>query len=120
MAFDCHSSVPIDTHIWTIVQKRYAKGAKIRPSKSKSLSKATYDDISSHLRGLWGEYAGWAQSVCLLHVRYRPYSSLARSIGFIYIRITENALDYNMIQMEELSDSQVKFVYKYYLLRPSI
>ncbi|KAK9387585.1 DNA glycosylase [Lipomyces mesembrius] len=66
MAFDCHSSVPIDTHMWNIVQKRYAKGAKIRPSKSKALSKATYDDISSHLRELWGDYAGWAQSVLFI------------------------------------------------------
>ncbi|KAK9245281.1 DNA glycosylase [Lipomyces tetrasporus] len=66
MAFDCHSSVPIDTHMWNIVQRRYAKDAKIRPSKSKTLSKSTYDDISSHLRGLWGDYAGWAQSVLFI------------------------------------------------------
>ncbi|KAK9370671.1 DNA glycosylase [Lipomyces kononenkoae] len=66
MAFDCHGSVPIDTHMWNIIQKRYAKVVKIRPAKSKTLSKATYDDISSHLRALWGGYAGWAQSVLFI------------------------------------------------------
>ncbi|KAK9469083.1 DNA glycosylase [Lipomyces arxii] len=67
MAFDCHSCVPIDTHIWNIVQKRYATTAQLRASaKSKTMSKIMYDTLSQHLRKLWGHYAGWAQAVIFI------------------------------------------------------
>ncbi|KAK9481107.1 DNA glycosylase [Lipomyces japonicus] len=67
MAFDCHDAVPIDTHMWNIIQRRYAFKSKIRnSSKAKTLSKAMYDEIGDYLRSLWGNYAGWAQAVIFI------------------------------------------------------
>jgi N-glycosylase/DNA lyase len=37
---------------------KFGKGGK-----HKSLTKATYDAIGDHFRGLWGKEAGWAHSV---------------------------------------------------------
>jgi N-glycosylase/DNA lyase len=52
-------SVPVDTHVWQIAQRDY----KFGKGKHKSLTKATYDAIGDHFRGLWGKEAGWAHSV---------------------------------------------------------
>ncbi|KAM0332369.1 hypothetical protein ACHAQA_002646 [Verticillium albo-atrum] len=52
-------AVPVDTHVWQIAQRDY----KFGKSKTKTFSKAMYDAVGEHFRGLWGEYAGWAHSV---------------------------------------------------------
>jgi N-glycosylase/DNA lyase len=52
-------SVPVDTHVWQIAQRDY----KFGKGKHSSLTKATYDAIANKFRDLWGEEAGWAQSV---------------------------------------------------------
>ncbi|KAJ5653551.1 DNA N-glycosylase [Penicillium lividum] len=52
-------SVPVDTHVWQIAQRDYRFGK----SSHKSLTKATYDAVANHFRKLWGQEAGWAQSV---------------------------------------------------------
>ncbi|KAE9974700.1 hypothetical protein BLS_002945 [Venturia inaequalis] len=52
-------SVPIDTHVWQIAQRDY----KFGKGKHSSLTKATYDAVANHFRGLWGKEAGWAHSV---------------------------------------------------------
>lgn len=52
-------SVPVDTHVWQIAQRDY----KFGKGKRKSLTKATYDAVGDHFRGLWGKEAGWAHSV---------------------------------------------------------
>jgi N-glycosylase/DNA lyase len=52
-------SVPVDTHVWQIAQRDY----KFGKGKHKSLTKATYDAVGDHFRGLWGKEAGWAHSV---------------------------------------------------------
>jgi N-glycosylase/DNA lyase len=52
-------SVPVDTHVWQIAQRDY----KFGKGKHASLTKATYDAVANHFRALWGEEAGWAQSV---------------------------------------------------------
>ncbi|TGO47581.1 hypothetical protein BCON_0271g00020 [Botryotinia convoluta] len=52
-------AVPVDTHVWQIAQRDY----KFGKGKHKSLTKATYDAIGDHFRGLWGKEAGWAHSV---------------------------------------------------------
>ncbi|KAA8570408.1 hypothetical protein EYC84_002697 [Monilinia fructicola] len=51
--------VLVDTHVWQIAQRDY----KFGKGKHKSLTKATYDAIGDHFRGLWGKEAGWAHSV---------------------------------------------------------
>ncbi|KAJ5635509.1 8-oxoguanine glycosylase ogg1 [Penicillium longicatenatum] len=52
-------SVPVDTHVWQIAQRDYRFGK----GSHKSLTKATYDSVANHFRKLWGQEAGWAQSV---------------------------------------------------------
>jgi N-glycosylase/DNA lyase len=52
-------AVPVDTHVWQIAQRDY----KFGKGKHKSLTKATYDAVGDHFRGLWGKEAGWAHSV---------------------------------------------------------
>jgi N-glycosylase/DNA lyase len=52
-------SVPVDTHVWQIAQRDY----KFGKGKHSSLTKATYDAIANKFRALWGDEAGWAQSV---------------------------------------------------------
>ena len=52
-------AVPVDTHFWQIAQRDY----KLGKGKHSSMTKATYDTIANHFRGLWGREAGWAHSV---------------------------------------------------------
>ena len=52
-------AVPVDTHVWQIVQRDY----KFGKGKHSSLTKATYDAIGDKFRSLWGKEAGWAHSV---------------------------------------------------------
>ncbi|KAL7629266.1 8-oxoguanine glycosylase ogg1 [Parahypoxylon ruwenzoriense] len=52
-------AVPIDTHVWQIAQRDYNFG-KV---KTKTFSKAMYDSVGDHFREIWGQHAGWAQSV---------------------------------------------------------
>ncbi|KAK6206555.1 8-oxoguanine glycosylase ogg1 [Pestalotiopsis sp. IQ-011] len=52
-------AVPVDTHVWQIAQRDYRLGG----AKSKTFSKAMYDAVGDHFRGIWGSQAGWAQSV---------------------------------------------------------
>ncbi|KAK7207713.1 mitochondrial glycosylase/lyase [Myxozyma melibiosi] len=63
MSFDCHESVPIDTHVFNIVKRRYSPKTKM---VSKTMSKVVYDELSLYLRDLWGPYAGWAQAVIFI------------------------------------------------------
>ncbi|PUU82496.1 DNA glycosylase [Tuber borchii] len=59
MSLDKTEAVPVDTHVWQIVQRDYGFGR----GKHKSLTKATYEAIGDHFRKLWGQEAGWAQTV---------------------------------------------------------
>jgi N-glycosylase/DNA lyase len=52
-------AVPVDTHVWQIAQRDY----KFGKGKHASLTKDTYDAIGEKFRALWGQEAGWAQSV---------------------------------------------------------
>lgn len=52
-------AVPVDTHVWQIAQRDYRFG-KV---KTKTFSKVMYDSVGDHFRKIWGEQAGWAQSV---------------------------------------------------------
>lgn len=63
MAFDCHESVPIDTHVWNIAKRRYNPKTKMT---TKAMSKVVYDELSLYLRDLWGPFAGWAQAVIFI------------------------------------------------------
>ncbi|CAK7214593.1 8-oxoguanine glycosylase ogg1 [Sporothrix curviconia] len=52
-------AVPVDTHVWQIAVRDY----KFKRIASKTFSRAVHDAVGDHFRGLWGPYAGWAQSV---------------------------------------------------------
>lgn len=55
-------SVPIDTHIFQIAQEHYLPEAL---SKVKSVTPKVYDDIANKFRDVYGDYAGWAQTVII-------------------------------------------------------
>ncbi|KAK6340656.1 8-oxoguanine glycosylase ogg1 [Orbilia brochopaga] len=59
MSLDKMGAVPVDTHVWQIATRDY----KFRGGKNKSMTKAVYDAVGEHFRGLWGDEAGWAHSV---------------------------------------------------------
>ncbi|ORY66465.1 DNA glycosylase [Pseudomassariella vexata] len=59
MGLSWGEAVPVDTHIWQIAQRDYSF-ARV---KSSSLSKSMYHSIGDHFRRIWGDQAGWAQSV---------------------------------------------------------
>ncbi|KAI1083171.1 DNA glycosylase [Whalleya microplaca] len=52
-------AVPVDTHVWQIAQRDY----KFGKTKTKTFSKVMYDSVGDHFRNIWGQHAGWAQSV---------------------------------------------------------
>ncbi|KAK9421025.1 putative 8-oxoguanine DNA-glycosylase [Seiridium unicorne] len=52
-------AVPVDTHVWQIAQRDY----KFGKVKTKTFSKVMYDSVGDHFRKIWGDQAGWAQSV---------------------------------------------------------
>ncbi|KAH6660189.1 8-oxoguanine DNA-glycosylase [Truncatella angustata] len=52
-------AVPVDTHVWQIAQRDY----KFGKAKTKTFSKVMYDSVGDHFRKIWGDQAGWAQSV---------------------------------------------------------
>ena len=60
MSLDKHDVVPIDTHVYQIAVRDYKfKGKK----DIKTLNKETYAAIRSFFKEIFGDYAGWAQSV---------------------------------------------------------
>lgn len=60
MALDKHDIVPVDTHVYQIAIRDYKfKGKK----DLKTMNKKTYHDIRLFFKEIFGEFAGWAQSV---------------------------------------------------------
>jgi N-glycosylase/DNA lyase len=60
--------IPIDTHVWSIAMRDYAKAVLSsdkyeKLSQKKSLTPVMYEDVSSIFRRLFQEKAGWAHSV---------------------------------------------------------
>lgn len=60
MALDKHEVVPVDTHVYQIAIRDY----KFKGSKDlKTMTKTIYAAIRLYFKDVFGEYAGWAQSV---------------------------------------------------------
>lgn len=57
---DCHSSVPVDTHIFNIAKKL---GFIKFDFNKKSLSESIYKKISEAYFTKFGKYSGWAQQI---------------------------------------------------------
>ncbi|KAI1780064.1 8-oxoguanine DNA-glycosylase [Hypoxylon cercidicola] len=67
-------AVPVDTHVWQIAQRDY----KFGKVKTKTFSKVMYDSVGDHFRKIWGQHAGWAQSV-LFTANLKSFSEQASS-----------------------------------------
>lgn len=52
-------AIPIDTHIFQVARANYLPHLE----KQKTVTPKIHEEISSHLRELWGPLAGWAQAV---------------------------------------------------------
>ncbi|ODV78839.1 DNA glycosylase [Suhomyces tanzawaensis NRRL Y-17324] len=60
MALEKHDVVPVDTHVYQIAIRDYKfKGKR----DMKTMNKVVYKSIREHFKGIFGPYAGWAQSV---------------------------------------------------------
>ena len=53
--------VPVDTHVYQIAVKHY--GMKGPTGGKASMTPKLYEDINAKFQGIWGDYAGWAQTV---------------------------------------------------------
>ncbi len=65
--------IPVDTHVHQIAIKHYGlRGA----TKTGAMSPKLYEEVSTKLAAVWGEYAGWAHSVSsFLYERNHGHSS---------------------------------------------
>ncbi|KAI0807592.1 DNA glycosylase [Fomes fomentarius] len=60
MSLDKKEVIPVDTHVHQIAIKHYGlRGA----SKTGTMSPKVYEEVSTKLTAVWGDYAGWAHSV---------------------------------------------------------
>lgn len=59
MSLDKHDIVPVDTHVYQIAIRDY----KFKGNAAKALNKNQYNAIRAHFKEIFGDYAGWAQSV---------------------------------------------------------
>ncbi|PCH37826.1 N-glycosylase/DNA lyase [Wolfiporia cocos MD-104 SS10] len=61
MSLDKREVIPVDTHVHQIAMKHYGVSGS---SKAKSnMTPKLYDEVSSKLAAVWGDYAGWAHLV---------------------------------------------------------
>ncbi|EJF66066.1 DNA glycosylase [Dichomitus squalens LYAD-421 SS1] len=60
MSLDKREVIPVDTHVQQIAIKHYGFRG---PTKSGTMSPKVYEELSSKLAAVWGDYAGWAHSV---------------------------------------------------------
>ncbi|XP_078605713.1 N-glycosylase/DNA lyase-like [Branchiostoma floridae x Branchiostoma japonicum] len=74
MSMDKTGAIPVDTHVWQIVNRDY----KHKLGTTKTLTDKTYKEIGDFFRQLWGPYAGWAHSV-LFAADLRKFQELKSS-----------------------------------------
>lgn len=66
MSMDKLQAVPVDTHILKIARHKYKFIENHLNGKKKGLTKKGYNEIADKFRQLWGDYAGWAQTVLFI------------------------------------------------------
>ncbi|CAI9739093.1 N-glycosylase/DNA DNA lyase-like isoform X1 [Octopus vulgaris] len=59
MSLDKTGAIPVDTHVLQITSRDYLP----KLQGKQGLSTKCYNEIGDHFRNIWGEYAGWAQTV---------------------------------------------------------
>ena len=52
-------AIPVDTHIFQIARASYLPHLR----QQKTVTPKIHEEISNHLRELWGPFAGWAQAI---------------------------------------------------------
>lgn len=77
-AFDCFSSIPVDTHVWQIAHRDYKFNEH---SKVKSMTKKKYQAVGDLFRGVFGEYAGWAHTI-LFSAELPRFKNILKKDGF--------------------------------------
>lgn len=97
-------AVPVDTHVWQIAQRDY----KFGKTKTKTFSKIMYDSVGDHFRSIWGEHAGWAQSV-LFTANLKSFSERAlppTKVEGAHIKVEQEVVDTTMTRSRKrISDS---------------
>lgn len=96
-------AVPVDTHVWQIAQRDYKFGGG--KGKGKTFNKAVHDAVGDHFRGIWGEYAGWAQSV-LFTANLKSFAEQAASGGKVKAEKVEIS-DEKEVKVEETVDTSL-------------
>lgn len=59
MSLNHLEAIPVDVHVFQIASKHYLP----KLSQSKSVTSKIYKEIGDKFREIYGEYAGWAQTV---------------------------------------------------------
>lgn len=92
MALDKHDIVPVDTHVYQIAIRDYKfKGRK----DLKTMNKKTYHDIRLFFKEIFGDFAGWAQSVLFTS----DLSDLNNGVN--QIQNTEISIDHTSVKKEQ-------------------
>ena len=74
--------IPVDTHVHQIAMKHYGMNGS---SKGKTaMNPKLYEAVSSKLTDIWGNYAGWAQTVSGLS--QTVVLDLTWVVGFVHLR----------------------------------
>ncbi|KAF4576750.1 8-oxoguanine glycosylase ogg1 [Pleurotus pulmonarius] len=63
MSLDKKEVIPVDTHVHQIASKYYSISSTSGKKPKTNMTPKLYDEVSSKLANIWGEYAGWAHSV---------------------------------------------------------
>jgi N-glycosylase/DNA lyase len=106
MGLGWHGAVPVDTHVWQIATRDYGFGLG-RKGLGKTFNKAVHDAVGDHFRGIWGEYAGWAQSV-LFTANLRSFAEQAgggspRKKGVETVKVEEKVA---VVKVEERAEER--------------
>lgn len=63
MSLDHAEAIPVDTHVWQIALRDYG----FKNKGGKTLTAKLYDQVADHFRQVFGDYSGWAHSVCFMY-----------------------------------------------------
>lgn len=103
MSLDKHDAIPVDTHVYQIAKRDY----KLK-SKGETITKQTYEIVRKFFVGIWGPYAGWAQSVLFA----ADLKDLNNGINQINGEIPIVKVEENVIKKEEEVEPETKLEVK--------
>lgn len=98
MALDKHEVVPVDTHVYQIAIRDYKfKGKR----DAKTLNKQQYEAIRAHFKEIFGDYAGWAQSVLFAS----DLADLNNGVNQVEVKVEEKTVkvEEKVVKVEEIA-----------------